>query len=83
MHHDFDPTLTFDSAADLRLYRLRYLCRWPMRRIARHLGVHKSTISRRLRKLDRLYRLKPLLPRRPAPKPRRLRAIPLSQVFNV
>ena len=54
MHHDFDPTLTFDSAADLRLYRLR--------------------------KLDFLYRLKP---RRPTPKPRRLRAISLSQVFNV
>lgn len=83
MHHDFDPILTFDSDADFRLYRLRYLCRWPMRRIARHLGVHKSTISRRLRKLDRLYRLKPLLPRRPTPKPRRLRAISLSQVFNV
>ena len=80
MHHDFDPTLTFDSAADLRLYRLRYLCRWPMRRIARHLGVHKSTISRRLRKLDRL---KPLRNRRPTPKRRNIRAISLSQVFNV
>jgi hypothetical protein len=83
MDHDFDPTLTFDSAADLRLYRLRYLCRWPMRRIARHLRVHESTISRRLRKLDRLYRLKPLLPKRPAPKRRRFRPILLSQISNV
>ena len=47
MHHDFNPHLRFDSDADLRLYRLRYLCRWPLRRIARHLGVHQSTISRR------------------------------------
>ena len=83
MDHDFDPTLTFDSAADLRLYRLRYLCRWPLRRIARRLNVHESTISRRLRKLDHLYHLKPLRPRHPTPKPRRLRAIPLSQLFNI
>ena len=83
MHHDFDPTLTFDSATDLRLYRLRYLCRWPMRRIARHLGVHKSTISRRLKKLDYFYHLKPLRPRRPTPKVRRLRAISLSQIHNI
>ena len=83
MDHDFNPHLRFDCDADLRLYRLRYLCRWPLRRIARHLGVHESTISRRLKKLDRFYRLTPLRPRRPAPKKRRIRLIPLSQISNI
>ncbi len=83
MHHDFNPHLRFDSDADFRLYRLRYLCRWPLRRIARHLGVHESTVSRRLLKLHRLYRLTPLRPRRPAPRKRRIRLIPLSQISNI
>ncbi|HEY8746682.1 MAG TPA: Lrp/AsnC family transcriptional regulator [Tepidisphaeraceae bacterium] len=69
------PHLTL-SEADRQLLRLRVQCRWPLRRLAKSLGVHHSTISRRLAQIQNRHGL--THPRRPTPKRRNDKLIPLS-----
>jgi IS30 family transposase len=69
------------NEADRHLLRLRHESRWPLRRIANHLGVNPSTISRRLKKLIQRHNL--TQPHRPAPKRKNIRPISLSDVFEV
>jgi hypothetical protein len=65
---------------DERIWRLRHQCHWSIERIGRWVGLGRSTVSRRLFKLERRHGIR--RPRR-VPKARTVRLTSLSSVFNV